>query len=149
GVIQVQVQVPVHGDRKFEPDEVFYFQLSNPVHASITTPWVLGTIQNDDVPNGIFVNDVSANEGQVGTTPFTFTISLAHSYTDPITVDYAPGDITALVADNDYYPASGTATIAAGATTTTVTVTVRGDHKVEPNESFSLQLSNPSGAGLF
>src|SRR5262249_21978695 len=64
----------------------------------------------------------------------------------PITVDFATADGTATVADGDYQAASGTLVFAPGQTSKTVTVLVNGDTTNETNESFFLNISNPSNA---
>jgi hypothetical protein len=79
-----------------------------------------------------------------GDTAFLFTVSLSTALAESATVQYATSDGTATVADNDYLPTSGTLTFAPGQTLAVVTVTVKGDQKVEPDETFTLTLSNPS-----
>ena len=65
-----------------------------------------------------------------------------------MTVNYATANGTAL-AGSDYTAASGTLTFAPGQTSKTVTVNVTGDTVVEPNETFVVNLSAPTGATLF
>ena len=60
-----------------------------------------------------------------------------------MTVNYATADGTATTADGDYLAASGTLTFAPGVTTQTVTVTVNGDVRDEPNETFSSTSAGP------
>ena len=48
----------------------------------------------------------------------------------------------------DYVAATGSRTIAAGATTATVAITVNGDVLDEVNETFGITLSNPSNATI-
>jgi hypothetical protein len=93
----------------------------------------------------ISINDVSANEGNAGTTAFNFTVSLSAAQPASVTVDFATADGTATVADNDYAAASGTVTFAPGDTSQTVTVQVNGDTTFEPNETFFVNLSNATG----
>jgi hypothetical protein len=52
------------------------------------------------------------------------------------------------VADNDYQAKSGHFTFQPGEATQSVTVTVFGDTRVEPNETFNLVLSNPTNATI-
>jgi hypothetical protein len=90
------------------------------------------------------VNDVSAKEGKAGaTTNFVFTVSLSGSPLWPVTVSYATANGSA-TANSDYLPTSGTLGFPVGVNTRTITVTVIGDKTKEPNESFYLNLSNPS-----
>lgn len=97
------------------------------------------------------INSVTLAEGNSGTTPFVFTVSLtggtapaggvtfnastADGTTNPAN---APSDYTALV--------NQAGTIAAGGTSTTVTVLVNGDTTPEPNETFFVNITNVVGA---
>jgi hypothetical protein len=42
------IEVTVRGDRKREPDEVFYMNLANPSSATISDGQGVGTLRNDD-----------------------------------------------------------------------------------------------------
>jgi uncharacterized repeat protein (TIGR01451 family) len=142
------ITVFVYGDTKFEPNETFSVNLSNPSGASLTNNTATATILNDDPLPSISVNSISQNESNSGTTPFTFTVSLSNPSSQTVTVSYATADGTASVADSDYAPASGTLMFAPGVVSQTVTVNVNGDTKFEPNETFTLNLSAPGNATL-
>jgi len=88
----------------------------------------------------------SAAEGDGGTTPFFFTISSNIAPATDLNIGYATADGTATAADNDYVPESGTATIAAGTKSVTISVDVNGDTTTEPNETFSIVVTNAGGA---
>ncbi len=92
------------------------------------------------------IDDVSAPEGDSGTTDFTFTVSRSGDTTEASSVDYATTDGTA-TAPSDY-TAIGDTTLgfAAGQTSRTVTVEVNGDTDVEPDETFFVDLSSPTNA---
>ncbi|MGJ4730866.1 pre-peptidase C-terminal domain-containing protein, partial [Luteimonas sp. SDU101] len=95
------------------------------------------------------ISDTSAAEGDAGTTPFFFTISLNQpAGAGGVSIDWTTADGTATVADGDYQAASGTASFAEGATSLTISVSVVGDTANEPDESFSVELSNAVGAEL-
>src|SRR5206468_2546174 len=136
GVTSQPVAVTVNGDTKFEPNETFFVNLSNPVNATISDNQGAGTIVNDDGQPTISISDVSQNEGNAGPTVFTFTVSLSSASFQTITVDFATADGTATTADGDYVAASGTVTFLPGVTSQPVAVTVNGDTKFEPNETF-------------
>ncbi|MCX7033297.1 MAG: endonuclease/exonuclease/phosphatase family protein, partial [Arenimonas sp.] len=94
----------------------------------------------------VAVNDVSAVEGDSGTTTFNFGLGLsAPAGVGGVTVNFATADGTAS-AGSDYVAASGTATIAEGATSTTVSVTINGDTATEADETFFVNLTSPTGA---
>lgn len=94
------------------------------------------------------INDVAGAEGNSGTTTFTFTVSLsAPAPAGGVTFDIATQDNTATVADNDYVAQSLTGqTIPAGSQTYNFSVTVNGDTKPEPTETFFVNVTNVSGA---
>jgi hypothetical protein len=64
-----------------------------------------------------------------------------------VTVNYQTANGTA-VAGSDYTAAFGTLTFSPGQTSRTIAVTVTGDRKREPHETFTVRLSNASGATL-
>jgi hypothetical protein len=91
----------------------------------------------------VTINSVSKKEGRSGTTAFGFTLALSGSPLSTVTVDWATGGGTA-AAVSDYVPANGTVSFAPGVTTKTVTIQIVGNTVPEPNESFFVNLSNPS-----
>ena len=95
----------------------------------------------------ISVENASLAEGHAGTTIFTFTVSLSPASTDTVTVNYATASGSA-AADSDYTPAIGTLTFAPGETTQTITVEVAGDTEFEANETFLVNLSEPTGGAV-
>jgi len=106
-----------------------------------------GTITDDDSA-GITVSDVTAYEGQNGTTDFVFTITLTNAVDSDVFVPYETNDGTALISDNDYNPDSGGLTFPANLTgTQTVTITVNGDLFVEADETFTLDLTGAFANG--
>ncbi len=95
-------------------------------------------------PPSISITDVAVGEDS-GTA--TFTLSLSQPLTDEATVDFATANATA-TAGFDYTAATGTATFASGQTTTTVDVTILEDSLDEENETFIVNLSNPTNATI-
>ncbi|WP_344313439.1 Calx-beta domain-containing protein [Fodinicola feengrottensis] len=96
---------------------------------------------------GLSINDVTVTEGNSGTTPANFTVSLAPASDKPVTVHYATSDGTA-TAGSDYQATNGDLTFTPGQTTKTVTVPVIGDLVDEPNETFNVDLSAASGSAI-
>jgi hypothetical protein len=92
----------------------------------------------------ISISDASVMEGNSGTHPATFTVTLSAPSSQPVTVAYATSNGTA--ADSDYVGTTGTLTFAPGETSKTITVPVIGDRFVEPNETFYVNLSSPTNA---
>jgi uncharacterized repeat protein (TIGR01451 family) len=99
------------------------------------------------VPPNLTVNDVSLNEGNAGTTSFTFTVSLSTpAGPGGVTFDIATADGTA-TQPSDYTQKSLTAqTIPAGSSTYSFTVLVNGDTTPETNETFFVNVTNVTGA---
>jgi hypothetical protein len=140
--------VVVNGDTKFEPNETFTATLSSPTNATIASATGTGTITNDDAQPTISINDLSQSEGNTGTTSFTFTVTLSNPSSQQVTVNFATSDGTATTADNDYAANSGTLTFAPNTTTQTFTVVVNGDKKFEPDETFTVTLTNAVNATI-
>ena len=92
----------------------------------------------------VAVGDFSAKEGKAGTsTAFNFKVSLSDTPLSTVTVSYSTASGTA-TSGSDFFPASGTLSFPVGVTSRTVTVYVIGDKVKEANESFYVNLSNPS-----
>jgi serralysin len=94
----------------------------------------------------VSIGDVSVVEGTGGDRVATFGVTLTAPPIATETVQFSTSDGSAL-AGGDYVSASGVLTFAAGESTKTVLVSVVTDATQEPDETFSVTLSNPS-AGL-
>ena len=149
GTTSQTVNVTVNGDTTVEPNETFVVNLSAPSGATILDAQGVGTITNDDsaaLPT-LSIGDVSVIEGNSGITTATFTATLSAAASGTVTVGYSTANGTA-TAGSDYVAQSGTLTFTAGQTTKTVVVVVNGDLTVEPNETFMVNLSSPTGATI-
>lgn len=89
----------------------------------------------------------SALEGNSGSHPLVFTVSLSQASTSTVSVSYSTANGTA-TAGSDYVATSGRLTFAPGVTTRTLPVSVIGDTRVEADEQFSVLLSNATGAAM-
>ncbi len=92
----------------------------------------------------IGINDASIIEGRSSSRNITFTVTLSHAASGTVTVAYATANGTAS-AGSDYQAKSGTLSFAQGTTSRTIAVRVYGDRTKEPNETFSVNLSSPTG----
>ncbi|AWJ92904.1 hypothetical protein Sp245p_24010 (plasmid) [Azospirillum baldaniorum] len=93
----------------------------------------------------------SAWEGHSGTVPLTFTVSRTGDSSTTASARWVvagSGDNPADAADFGGALPSGFITFAAGETSRTITVNVTGDTAVEPDETFTVTLSDPVGAAL-
>jgi hypothetical protein len=95
------------------------------------------------LPPDITIGDVSLVEGNSGTTNARFTISLSFASTQLVEVDWVATNGSATLADSDFQNANGRASFPPGTTTQVVDVPVVGDLKLEPNETLTVDLSNP------
>jgi hypothetical protein len=98
-------------------------------------------------PVTLSIDSVSVTEGNAGTVNAVFTVTLSSPVSQPVTVKYSTADGTAL-AGIDYTSTSGTLTFAPQTTTQSITVPVLGDLLDEPNETFSVALSEPVNATI-
>jgi hypothetical protein len=147
GVTSQTITVVVNGDRFGEADENFFVNLDSPSsNASVTDAQGVGTIF-DDEPR-ITINDVTKLEGKSGKRSFVFTVNLSIAYDQSVTVNYSTADGTATVAGGDYRATSGRLTFKPGQTSQSITVSVTGDRKKEPDETFYVNLSGASSNAL-
>jgi alpha-tubulin suppressor-like RCC1 family protein len=142
GETEVLAHVPVQGDREIEPEESFTVRLSNPVGAVLGGATAEVTI-TDDEPLALSVSSPTVVEGDSGTTPATFGVTL-----DPpapagvtVTVPWSLAAGTAVLPD-DIAPADGVLTFQDGTSQLTVTADVVGDGESEPTEFFRLLLGD-------
>jgi len=145
GVTTQPVTVNVNGDGTDEPDETFFVNLSSPANATVGDPQAQGTIQNDDSVTPTFtVANVAQAEGNAGTTVFTFTVSLSPAAASAASVTATTSDGSATTADGDYAASAQALAFPIGSTSRTFQVTVSGDTKYEPTETFAVALSGAS-----
>jgi hypothetical protein len=142
-----QVEVTVHGDVTYENDETLTLVLSDATAATIDVDTATGTIMNDDDPPTLSISNVSLDEGNSGTTSFTFTVTKTGPTALSASADWATGGGTATPV-SDYVPNSATVSFTKSATTRQVTILVNGDVAFEADQTFQVTLSNESGATL-
>ena len=104
------------------------------------------TISQAAIPR-LSINNVSKVEGSSGTIAFDFTVNLSTSSAQTVTVNYATANGTA-TAPSDYQSRSGLLSFAPGETSKTITILVNGDLDFEPDETFTLNLTNGLNAAI-
>lgn len=116
------------------------------VGTSISTEGVI------DVPDDplnfnptIIIDDATITEGNLRPSTVKFRLTLSSASSKTISVDYATANDTA-TAGSDYTAASGTLTFAPGIISQQVSVEISGDFKYEPDEVFTITLSQPVNA---
>jgi Calx-beta domain len=136
------VVVPMLDDATYENDESYTLNLSNMTNGLIQDATGDGSITSDDAAPVLTIADVSVTEHTGSAATASFTVTKAGATEVDAVADWATVDGTAL-AGSDYGAASGTLTFGPGQVSKTIDVTVTGDAIDEPNESFSVTLSNP------
>jgi len=93
------------------------------------------------VAGSVSINDVSITEGNSGTKLATFTLT-RDGGTLAFDVGYTTSNGTATTGNKDYVATSGVRHFAENENSLTISVVIKGDTKVEANETFSVNLSN-------
>ena len=146
GEVEKSVVVLVNGDTVDETQETFFLDISNVQNATVNTSRGTGFIVDDDGPT-ISINDVSIIEGNVGTKTATFTLTLSAASVEAIAVRCTTANGTA-TAGTDYNSINTVVIFQPGVVTRTVDVVVIGDTTMEPDETFSVNLSEPFGTTI-
>jgi hypothetical protein len=151
GVTSQQITVKVRGDRKFELDEAFSIRLSAPTNADLFTApnQGIGTILSDDFRPTITIDDATpVLEGNSGTTPIQFKVRLSNPSSETVSVKYVTKNGTADGNDFAAVTTPTTITFAPGQTEQTITIQAIGDTQFELDETFTVELSEPSNAQI-
>jgi predicted extracellular nuclease len=144
--------VTIFGDTAVESTETFSLNVFSVSGANVVKAQGVGTITNDDsaavvVPT-VSIGDWSGAEGNNGNSSATFTINLSVPTTVPVSFDVRTSSGSASdPGDYDDTVVLGK-TIPAGQTSATFAVPLNPDTQVEPNETFTVELSNPVGVTL-
>ena len=93
------------------------------------------------------VGNASLVEGDSGSGNMIFQLSLSKESTSDVSASFATSNNSA-EAGSDYTAHSGNLTFSPGQTSKEVTVQITGDLEVESDETFSLNLTNVSGADV-
>lgn len=143
-----QITISVNPDSIYETNETFFVNLTGATNGTIGDGQGQGTITNDDTAPAFSINDVSLNEGNSGTTSFTFTVSKTGSTEVNASVNYQTNNGTA-AAGSDFESVTSTPlTFLPSETSKQVTVNVTGDTVYELNESFTVGLSGEANATI-
>ncbi|MEM1366955.1 MAG: Calx-beta domain-containing protein [Cyanobacteria bacterium P01_H01_bin.15] len=147
GETEKLIVVEIIGDGTFEADETFSLTLSESINADILDEVATGTIFNDDPLPVLSVDGFSLTEGDDGTTPGQFTVTLTGDTEVPVTFNFSTNDGTALMG-LDYEAINGTQTIQPGQTELSFSVNIIGDRLSEDNETFTFTLTDVANAEL-
>jgi hypothetical protein len=98
-------------------------------------------------PPTVSIANATVAEGNSGTSMLALTVTLSKASDKTVTVGYSSANGTA-TAGQDYTAVSGNLTFAPGITAQQVTVAVLGDTAIEPSETLTVTLANPTNATL-
>jgi hypothetical protein len=149
GVVSVSFDVATPDDSKDEADEQFSVNLVNPSYATILDGQGMATIVDNDPLPRLRIGDATIVEPSFpgSTATMSFPVSLTGSTQRQVTVAYSTSNGTA-VAGSDFQSRAATLVFNAGVTSQTALVDVLNDSTVEPDETFSVNLSNPVAASI-
>jgi hypothetical protein len=143
GETQKFITVPYTGNTTPGPDRTITVHLQSPENVTFRSSTAVVTIVDDDTQS-LSVDDIRAEEqGETA----TFLVTMSRATGTPVTVHYATVDGTA-TAPFDYAATSGVLTFAAGEIAKSVTIVIVPDRVVDPDETFTLRLSDATGATI-
>nr|CAO89962.1 unnamed protein product [Microcystis aeruginosa PCC 7806] len=145
GLSTATVIVDPTADTTVEPNETVILTLAAGTGYKVgTTTPVTGTITNDDFPQ-LSINNITVVEGLDNNAILTVTVN--NSNPQPISFNYTTAPINA-TANVDYTSKTGTITIPANTSTATISIPLLNDNLNEPDEVFTVTLSNPVNATI-
>lgn len=143
-----QVSVPIISDSIDEPDETFFVTLSSPSGSNPTLGQPSSetiTILDDDVPQPPVIrfttSTITVGEGAGNV---NLGVLRDGATTGLVSADFDPNDGTA-TGDVDYTDDPGVVTFPSGNAFQTIPVPILDDSIDEPDETFTVVLSNPTG----
>lgn len=157
GQVSKIVNVPVKGDVLDEVNETFFVILSSPGNAAIGTGRGVGTINDDDAPPSISIDDLSIGEGNAGQRIAALRLKLSAPSGQAVRVNAATANGTALAGTtapgatgaSDYVALPSTQiSFNVNSVFAYARVTINGDVLPEANETFLVNLSNPVNATI-
>jgi Ca2+-binding RTX toxin-like protein len=145
------IQIPIADDNLRESNETIRLSLSKPqgrATLGVQRTTTLTIVDNDSLPT-VTINPaaLSQEEGNSGTSTFTFTVSLSHGSNQTILVPYITENGSA-IAGSDYLASSGTLTFKPGEVSKKILITANKDTTVEQDETFRVKLDSPTNAIL-
>ena len=143
GSTTASITITISGDTTDEANETVILTLGTPTNATASGTTVhTATINDDDNPPTVSINDVSLSEGNSGTKLFTFTVTLSAASEQTASLTYNINDGTATTADSDYADiVNGPLSFSPGEVSKNISVTVNGDAVNESDEAFTVVLS--------
>lgn len=149
------LNIPFHNDDIIEPDEEFNIILYDPIGDTLAETIFNNTIKmkidNDDASASVKSLNAEFVEGDSGKNIFYFYVELSDDTGKVTSVDWTvtgTGANPVDAADFGGTLPSGTLTFQGWERSRLFAVEVSGDSTVEPDETFTVTLSNPNGVAL-
>jgi len=144
---EVTVEIGVAGDKIYEPSEFVQIKLTHATYGGLswdTSITGTGIILNDDARTTFaFAGPAIRPEGQTGSTPFDFLVVRSGDVSRTSSVHWTLTNGTTGAQDfSASQPLSGNVSFAPGATQAVIEIQVAGDRVVEPDETFSINLTS-------
>ncbi len=138
------IEVPVIGDHRREADENFELRMDSADGLAIADGIGRVTIR-DDEPPGLSIRDAFYVESSATFSSFEMSVDLSASSSNAVSFDYftVPGSARS---DADFIPAFGRMTLPPGSRFLTLPLEIVGDGISEPAETFSVVITNITGA---
>ncbi|MCY3637470.1 MAG: hypothetical protein OXH23_17865, partial [bacterium] len=143
------ISIATTQDDTYEGDHYFTLTLASTSHFNLGTAAATGTIEDDaDAP--VFAFSAASTDADEDEDDGTVTLTVNKTGTTLLgaTVSYVTKDGTAIGGSDFTAITSTSLAFAAADTSKAITVTVTDDSDDEPEEAFTVELSNPSDAQL-
>ncbi len=147
GTTTQTVNLTINGDVLDEDDETFTLTLTNSPNARIADAVGTAKIIDDDAQPNLTTGSGSVVEGDTGTTIVSMPVNLSGASGRKIKAQVTTQDLTA-TSNQDYQPISEKVFFNPGEVTKNILVAVNSDYRVEPDETFNINLTAPVNVNL-
>ncbi|MEI6349473.1 MAG: Calx-beta domain-containing protein [Verrucomicrobiota bacterium] len=146
--LTASVSIPILNDNVFEQPETFRVTLSSPVNATLAAQNTVDvTVVDDDNPDGVLEFASSGYSATEASGTATLTVKRLGGADSVVSVQYSTAKGSA-VSGSDFGNTIGTLTFYAGQRTATIRVPIIRDALIEPAETFTVALSNPTNGAM-
>jgi len=135
------LRIPIVSDDVLEESETFTLLLSNPDNATLGTTTARITIEDDELPPVLTIQDLELREGSEGTTRGAVMVLLSGPASEPVVVEFQTTAASA-TAGVDFVMQQGTIAFAPGELTKEIELDIIGDRLVEDDETFTVTISS-------
>ena len=143
------ITVQINGDLLGEANELFEVALGAVIDSSVgveilDSPQPVAILNDDE---GVFYLDAGSGVVSEFAESATISVTFSSDLAESVTIDYTTAADSA-TADEDFTLVSGTLTFEAGDKVKVIQVPILPDFDIEPDETFSVSISNASKFGI-